>query len=92
MKWLALLLLTTGCATNVVTQVSAMTTYRVATYEHRCQNTGGQYPPECKPCEDVINEAVWQAKVAEINKKQGYLPPAEVADLQRLIKELDKCP
>ena len=85
---------TIGCVSSneqLFAKTSATTAYYTETYEHRCQNTG--HPPTpCKPCEDAINEAVWQAKVAELNKTQGYLPPAEIADLQRLIVELSKCP
>lgn len=95
MKFLPLLLvLSLGCSANkaLVAKFSATTTYHAASYEHKCQNTGGQYPPECKPCQNVINEAVWQAKTALVNRDQGYLPPKEIAELKRLIVELSKCP
>jgi hypothetical protein len=54
--------------------------------------TQGHFPPECLPCQAIINEAVWQAKVAEVNYKQGYLPPKEVEDMKRLMAALEMCP
>lgn len=87
-------MLSLGCSANrdLVARVSTSTTYHVAKYEHLCEGTGGKYPPSCVPCRDIINEAVWQAKVAETNVSQGYLPEQEVQDLERLLKELDTCP
>lgn len=93
--WLTFLLALCSCRSanaKLVAEVSATATYHTATYEHRCQNTGGHFPANCDLCKDSVNEAVWQAKVAEINRNQGYLPEAEIADLKRLIAELELCP
>ncbi len=77
---------------TLVAKLSATAGYHLAAYEHRCQHTDGHFPPECKPCEAIINEAVWQAKVALVNRDQGYLPPKEIAEIKGLIVELEKCP
>ena len=95
MKRLALLALTCLLAmcscTGLVAKASATASYHTATYGHHCQGTG--HPPaECGPCQAAINEAAWQLPVADINKRQGYLPPKEVADLKRLIAALESCP
>jgi hypothetical protein len=96
MKWcLTLLVFSFSCRSansTLVAKFSATATYKVAAFENRCQHTGGKFPPECTRCQDVINEAVWQAKVAEINKEQGFLPAQEQADLDRLLVELNSCP
>jgi hypothetical protein len=92
---LAVLLSASACASSnsrLVAEFSATATYHVASYEHRCQGTGGHYPVECSSCQAIINEAVWQAKVAVTNRDQGYLPPEERADLERLIVALGSCP
>lgn len=92
--WLLLLLASSACVSaneRLVAKVSATTTYRVATYEHRCQNTGNP-PQACTRCQAVINEAVWLAKVAETNKQQGYLTPAEKYELEQLVLDLETCP
>jgi hypothetical protein len=95
MKVLAVLVFATGCISGdarLVARFSATASYHAASYEHRCQNTGGHFPADCTACQATINEAVWQAKVAIVNRDQGFLPPEEKADLERLIIAMTSCP
>ncbi len=100
MKRLALLALTfllalCSCATSeqrLYMKFASTANYHQATYEHRCKNTGGHFPPECAPCEAVIAKAAWQAQTAKTNVAIGYMDPKEIAEIQQTMLELQACP
>lgn len=82
-----------GCAahSSLVAKATATATFYTATYEHRCEKTGNP-PPQCGPCQSIINRAAWEIPLAVTNRDIGYLPPEQVAELERLVSELEACP
>lgn len=93
MKFAALLLLAAVGCTNarLVAKVGASEQYYAASYQHKCQGTGNP-PAACKPCQAILNDGIWKAQVADANLKIGYLPPAEIVELDELLDSLAQCP
>ena len=92
---LALSLAAASCASSnerLYKQAASTATYYQASYQHRCQNTGGKFPPECVPCEATLAKAAWQVRTAETNVAIGYMDPKEITELKALITELQSCP
>jgi hypothetical protein len=84
----------TGCAssnTRLVRKATANVTYYRVSYIHKCEGSGN--PSErCGPCESLINDGIWKVQAANQNLQVGYLPPAEIVELDGLIDSLATCP
>lgn len=77
--------------TTLANKLVATTNYYKSSHLEKCHQ-GAADSPRCKPCEAIINTAGTRADTANTNAKIGYMPPAEVTEINATLDSLATCP